>query len=185
MGGESSKLTPTQLSDLRQQSQFTETEIKKFYKGFMKRYPNGKLSKEELIQVYKEVFPNGDPIPFAVQMFWVYDTDNNGFMDFREFICGLALLANGTPKQKLSIIFQSYDVDGSGYISKWEFQSMAAAIYKAVDPIQNRENNDTTESFALANLLFERMDKNNDDNVSFEEFANAACNDPQIKALLG
>lgn len=50
MGGKGSKLTPVQLVDLRQQSEFTDTAIKKFYKDFMKRYPNGKMSKEELIE---------------------------------------------------------------------------------------------------------------------------------------
>lgn len=33
--------------------------------------------------MYRDVFPSGDPVPFAEQMFRVYDTDKNGYIDFR------------------------------------------------------------------------------------------------------
>jgi len=183
MGGKGSKLNPKQLSDLRGQTQFSDAEIREFHKDFMKNNKGGKITKPQFIKLYQQVFPDGDPIPFAEQMFRVYDKDNNGYIDFREFICGLGLLANGTPNQKLRIIFQSYDFDNNGHISKWEYQAMTAAVYKAVDPIQGRQGGDH-QNYLRSSTMFDRLDKNDDAKVTFDEFSEGAYRDPHIKTLL-
>jgi len=183
MGGKGSKLTPKDLKDLRGQTNFSEPEIKLFHQDFKKKHPSGKLTKADIIDMYRNVFPEGDPGPLSEHMFGVYDTDKNGYVDFREFMTGIGLLAHGTPEQKLRVIFNAYDFDNNGYISKWEFQGMAAAVYKAVDPIQGKQHGNY-ESYISSSRLFDRLDKNDDAKVTFEEFREAARHDPHIQALL-
>lgn len=36
-----------------------------------------------IYRIYQDVFPDGNPAPFAEQMFRVYDTDKNGTVDFQ------------------------------------------------------------------------------------------------------
>jgi len=184
MGGKGSKLTPKDLKELGAQTNFTEEEIKLFHKDFMKEHRNGKVTKDEIIKLYRDVFPHGDPTAFAEHMFRVYDTNKNGYVDFRVFMTGIGVLANGGPEQKLRVIFHSYDFDNNGYISKSEFQGLAAALYKAVDPIKGHQHSNY-ESYLSSSRMFERLDKNDDAKVTFDEFKEAARRDPQIQALLG
>ena len=44
MGAQSSTLAPETLADLKEQTEFTEKELKEWYKGFRAEYPAGFLS---------------------------------------------------------------------------------------------------------------------------------------------
>lgn len=47
-------------------------------------------------------------------MFRAFDEDNNGAIDFREFIIGLSVSSRGTPDEKLGFAFKLYDVNRDG-----------------------------------------------------------------------
>lgn len=56
-------------------------------------------------------------------IFWffrTFDTDNSGFIDFKEFLLAINVTSSGTPEQKLEWAFRMYDIDGNGTIDEKE-----------------------------------------------------------------
>ncbi|KAF2741482.1 hypothetical protein EJ04DRAFT_399756, partial [Polyplosphaeria fusca] len=63
------------------------------------------------------------------RIFAYYDTDHNGIIGFEEFVKGLDGMHSADPKVKLKIVFNGYDVDGDGYISRKDVLRMFRAYY--------------------------------------------------------
>jgi neuronal calcium sensor 1 len=108
------------------------------------------LTKEEFSKIYRQFFPFGDPSSFADYVFRglilshlrrharsthhlsVFDADNSGTIDFKEFICALSVTSRGKIEDKLDWAFKLYDLDGDGRISYEEMLSIVTAIYRMV-----------------------------------------------------
>lgn len=61
MGKHSSKLAPEMLDDLVRSTEFSEQELKQWYKGFLKDCPTGILNLEEFQQLYIKVGSSWGP----------------------------------------------------------------------------------------------------------------------------
>ena len=120
MGNSSGKLTPLVLNDLVDNTDFTEQEIRQWYKDFKKDFPLGVLTIDQFSEVYAQHFPNGDATKFAEYVFRTFDTDGDHNLDFREFMIALSVTARGGPKDRLQWAFQMYDINEDGAISKQE-----------------------------------------------------------------
>jgi len=183
MGKSQSKLTPEQLSDLQKNTYFDKKELQAWYKGFLRDCPSGELNKEEFGRIYKQFFPFGDPGQFAEYVFNVFDNDNNGTIDFKEFICALSITSRGQLDEKLKWAFQLYDIDRDGTITYDEMLQIVRAIYKMTDQmVQLPEDENTPEK--RVDKIFKNMDKDKDAKLTYDEFVEGSKLDPTIvKAL--
>ncbi|NXP33431.1 HPCL4 protein, partial [Leiothrix lutea] len=139
MGKHSSKLAPEMLDDLVRSTEFSEQELKQWYKGFLKDCPTGILNLEEFQQLYIKVgFPDSSSPTVSFQH--------------------PPLIPTLTPLQ---------------------------AIYKMVGTvIMMRMNQDGLTPQQRVDKIFTKMDKDKDDQISLEEFKEAAKSDPSIVLLL-
>ena len=70
---------------------------------------------------------------FVEQMFQLIDKDGNGFISFREFLNMIVIFAKGSPEDKIKLMFDMYDVDKSGSLSRDEFRKMLKAMMELVN----------------------------------------------------
>jgi len=183
MGKNQSKLSEDQLRHLQESTRFDKKELQQWYKGFIAECPSGQLTHTEFQKIYNKFFPYGDPSSFADFVFNVFDTDKNGTIDFKEFICALSITSRGTTDEKLTWAFQLYDLDSDGKISRNEMLQIVEAIYKMVGTmIKLPEDEDTPEK--RVRKIFSRMDVDEDGQLTFEEFKEGAKQDPSILSAL-
>jgi len=180
MGQKQSALTSQQISDMRCMTHLSQEDILNFHKEFLKDYPKGKLTKADMKKLYKKTYPTGDPEDAVEELFRVYDMDNSGTMDFREFLAGLGVMSKGNDEGKLRLAFEMYDADRSGYISNGELHNLVQAIYKATA----YGKYDPKVANTVGEVMFEQLDKNKDNKISLQEFINGAKSDPSIIRMI-
>lgn len=78
------------------------------------------------------------PLPGVLgeRLFALFDKDNSKEIDFEEFFLGLSIIYNGTPDQRRRLLFDLYDLDGSGRISRQECESLLSHIPAALDALK-------------------------------------------------
>lgn len=66
----------------------------------------------------------GLPGILGERFFQVMDLNNDGYVDYREFLTGLLRLYCSTFDQKTKFVFEIYDFDGDGFISKQDISTI-------------------------------------------------------------
>lgn len=108
------------LEDLKLNTKYSEDELCKWYESFQKQCPDGRISRAEFEKIYANFFPNSDPKVYARHVFRSFDTNDDGTLDFREYIIALHLTSTGKTDLKLEWAFSLFDVDRNGEINKNE-----------------------------------------------------------------
>jgi Ca2+-binding EF-hand superfamily protein len=183
MGKSASKLSKDELASLKKSTYFDRRELQQWYKGFLRDCPSGQLSKPEFIKIYKQFFPFGDPTDFSNYVFDVFDDDKNGTIDFKEFICALSITSRGTLEEKLVWAFQLYDLDHDGKISYTEMLAIVNAVYKMIGSMVKLNDDEATPELRVQKI-FKLMDKDENGEISLDEFREGSKIDPSIIGAL-
>ncbi|OAD59595.1 Frequenin-1 [Eufriesea mexicana] len=160
----------------------TEKEIRQWHKGFLKDCPDGLLTEQGFIKIYKQFFPQGDPSKFASLVFRVFDENSDGTIEFEEFIRALSVTSRGNLDEKLHWAFRLYDVDNDGFITREEMYNIVDAMYEMVGQQPQAEDENTPQK--RVDKIFDQMDKNHDDKLTLEEFREGSKADPRIVQAL-
>ena len=63
------------------------------------------------------------------RMFAFYDTNSDGLIGFKEFLDGLFNLKSRNLRERMRKVFDGYDIDGDGYVSRRDMLRMFRAYY--------------------------------------------------------
>ncbi|XP_014678491.1 PREDICTED: neuronal calcium sensor 2-like isoform X2 [Priapulus caudatus] len=175
------KLTDDELVFLKNNTSFTEEQIREWHRGFHQDCPSGQLSRKKFIEVYKQFFPTGKAETFCDHVFRTFDQDNSGYIDFKEFLLAINVTSSGTPEQKLNWAFKMYDIDNSGTIELSEMTKIIQAIYEMLGADANQMQ-DTPED--RAKRIFQKMDENKDGALTQDEFIHGCKSDEDLYKIL-
>merc|ERR1712193_271242 len=188
MGNKSSRgdrLSKEDLEFLRSNTRYDEGTICEWYKGFKQDCPDGKLSPDAFMKIYSKCFPVGCVNDFCDHVFRTFDTDGNGFIDFKEFLLAISVTSSGSPEEKLNWAFSMYDADGNGWIDLMEMTRIVKSIYSMMGPKQTAAVvGDQQSAEDRAEGIFNKMDVNSDGKVTREEFVQACIKDQKMVDLL-
>ena len=108
MGAKNSRkqLPAEDLEFLMVNTRYDEATITEWYKGFKQDCPDGKLSTQLFMKIYSKCFPTGKAEDFCAHVFRTFDSDNNGFIDFKEFLLAIDVTSSGSPEEKLNWAFR-------------------------------------------------------------------------------
>ncbi|NXL39736.1 CSEN protein, partial [Glaucidium brasilianum] len=160
---------PEGLEQLLAQTKFTKKELQSLYRGFKNECPSGLVDEETFKLIYSQFFPQGDASTYAHFLFDAFDADRNGALCFQDFVIGLSVLLRGTVHQKLKWAFNLYDINKDGYITKEEMLEIMKSIYDMMGRCTHPTLRDSAPAEHVE-LFFQKMDRNGDGVVTFEEF---------------
>ena len=174
-------LNSENLELLKSYTSYDEDTIKEMHKSFIIDCPTGQLTPDKFIDLYKMFIWRGNAEQYCEHVFRTFDTDQNGVIDFEEFLLAMYVTSSGTAEEKLTWAFKMYDVDGNGTIDPDEMLKVVQAIY-------GMRREDATEPTSVADerarKIFLRMDENGDGQLTEEEFLRGCLEDDELSKLL-
>ncbi|CAL8076605.1 unnamed protein product [Calicophoron daubneyi] len=183
MGSAHSKrgITKEEVKKLATKTHFTESQIRKWHREFIKDCPNGLLNRSTFLSMYTQFFPDGKARSFYEHLFRTFDADASGCIDFNEFLTAINITQSGTPEEKLELAFQLYDIDRNGTIEESEMTQIITAIHLMVGEVDTREGNSPADR---TRAIFKKMDLNMDRVLTKDEFIHGCLNDEYLYRLL-
>ncbi|XP_053482519.1 recoverin 2 [Ictalurus furcatus] len=168
---QSSAMSKEILKDLKLTTNFSENELCQWYENFQKQCPSGRISPDEFEKIYKRFFPDSDATTYAKHVFRSFDTNDDGTLDFKEYIIALHMTSGGRTERKLEWAFSLFDVDKNGYITKAEVSEICSAIFKMI-PKEEQEKLPADENTPekRADKLWAYFNKKDNERLAEGEF---------------
>uniref|UniRef100_A0A3B3ZCE8 EF-hand domain-containing protein n=1 Tax=Periophthalmus magnuspinnatus TaxID=409849 RepID=A0A3B3ZCE8_9GOBI len=176
--------------------------IQELYRKFANECPSGNLHLHE----FKKIFgfsknSTEEESAYMENVFRSFDTNGDGHIDFLEYVAAVHLILRGKLKDKLVWSFKVFDRDGNGSLDRAEVgliikvrhrtravKSSKNLILKLVSKVDTHLSN-TRNVDEIVERIFALIDKNNDSEISLEEFIDGAEKDPwvlnQLKLNIG
>jgi len=175
MGSTNSKnLSKDDIAFFKTNTPFTEEQITGMHKIFNEECPNHKLNKQQFIKFYHRIHPAGTGDAVCERLFRFFDTNNSGFIEFKEFLLAVYFSSAGTLEQVLECMFHTYDINRDGSISEAELTKIVQAIHE----MHPGEAKDAAK--VRAKTMFAKADINKDKKLSKQEFIRYCLADPDI-----
>ncbi|BET01655.1 EFh [Nesidiocoris tenuis] len=177
---------PESLKSLTRVTRFTEAELKRIYRGFKAECPSGLVKEDTFRCIYSQFFPQGaNSSQYATYVFHTLDQANTGTLSFQDLVRGLSVLCRGSVEERLKWTFTLYDINKDGKITREELADVITSVYNLLgrlSPLQCDEDHETLAS--KIDVIFQRLDQNNDGVVTWEEFLEACTADETITSSM-
>ena len=133
---------------------FSAAELEKVYAQVISLSQDGLITRGTFEAIFKGL---GITDPKVIEAsFNSFDEDGNGAVEFSELLHVLATMIDGSPEEKLELMFKAYDLDRDGFLSRDEmcrvFRCHLAATKKVFDEAEVQRN---------VNILFKDLCKLN------------------------
>ena len=182
MGSKNGKplLREDDIANLVKTSGMTEKDVKHAFDSFVAEHPNGKMKPKDFRQIMSSALPKKDASKMEKHVFRIYDANNDGHVDFVEFMVVYTIMAGGSETEILTKIFRLFDVNSDGVISKKEMSRLVKDMYGLL----KKDDPNISAADLIAKSAFAEMDKDEDGKVSLQEFLTACQAEKDFSKLL-
>ncbi|XP_072031527.1 dual oxidase 2-like [Amphiura filiformis] len=125
------KLVFAQVSNLNVDTE--SDEFRGVKEALAKNQPKGLLAFELTKTEFAETLSMKPDSLFVEKMFELADKTNSGTISFREFLDVLVIFTKGQPEDKMRMMFNMYDLDGSGALDRSKFNTMLKSMMEMVN----------------------------------------------------
>jgi serine/threonine-protein phosphatase 2B regulatory subunit len=172
--------TPEEYAEISAETRFTEAELRAIWPRYRRvsdsQTQDGKIDIHEF-QAALGLRSEG----FASRVFAAFDSDASFQIDFCEFVRGIyAMSGRATLEDKARFCFSVYDADGDGAIGRSELSQIVRFSLGENSAIKLPE----VQIEAIIDRAYNRIDKDSDGGITFQEFFAEATRNPQILACL-
>ena len=109
------------------------------------------------------------------RLFDIFDKDNNGAIDYQEFMETIESMVSGEKEEKIRFAFDLHDLDNNGLIDKHELKILIKQSF-----IENNVDFDDFQLDFLVEEFFKRADKDKSNTIDFNEFLDVANKYPDF-----
>jgi len=183
MGSKNGKpvLREEDIVKLCQTSGKDEAEVRQIFDAFVEEHPNGKMKKKDFRKMMEQALPKKEAGKMDDHVFRIYDKNNDGVIDFVEFLVVYHIMSDGSPEEVLKQIFRVFDVNNDGTISNKELNRLVKDMMGLIKDVDNPE--EATKDM-ISKSAFSEMDKDDDGKVSADEFVTACLSQDQFSKML-
>eukprot|EP00092_Neocalanus_flemingeri_P025352 GFUD01027487.1.p1 GENE.GFUD01027487.1~~GFUD01027487.1.p1 ORF type:complete len:222 (-),score=61.18 GFUD01027487.1:417-1058(-) len=188
MGSKNGKpvLRQEDIADLSKSSGLDEANIRLYFDNFVAVHPDGKLKPKEFREMMAKALPKKDASKMEKHVFRIYDSNNDGVIDFTEFMLIFFIMSDGAPEEVLTKIFCVFDVNRDGTITQQEMTKLIKDMYgllKSSNPQIIKDPNLAAKDL-IAKSAFAEMDKDEDGKVTTNEFIVACMGQDSLSKML-
>ncbi|CAF3942955.1 unnamed protein product [Rotaria sp. Silwood1] len=150
--------------------------------------PNGHLKEchmEKLLSDYLPKEKTQHSKYFSNCVFSAIDTNNDGYIDFLEYLMSIKFFRTESPIEKADFIFRIMDKNGDNQVSKEEIERLLKCLQELHKSLTNNhaigETSDGPTS--AAHTIFEKLDEDKSNFIGISEFKDAWLKNETIRAL--
>ncbi|CAF1310633.1 unnamed protein product [Rotaria sp. Silwood1] len=169
------------INMLKTVTKYTENEIRQWHEGFIRDCPNGRLDKKRFIQDYQKFHPEGKVDNYCKYAFNTFDTNNDGTIDFQEFLLAIAASVQGSIDDRLGFAFDVYDISHDRVIDQKELTAIIVAIYDLLGETDRKGDHDPKK---VAADIIAQLDVNGDKKLNKAEFITGCKHNESVARLL-
>lgn len=170
---------PRPIEELVKATRFSRKEIQHMYRGFKQECPSGIVNEQMFKEIYAQFFPQGECGNYAHFVFSTMDSNSSGIINFEDFLMGLSILSRGTMDEKLRWIFNLYDLNGDGKVTKEELTLVVSSVFDLMGKCTNPVIDDSVPK-RTAEKVFHKLHPRQDGAITIEDFLQICYNDESI-----
>lgn len=165
---------------------FDRKEIQNWHRLFLRDCPNGTMNRDDLLSIYRQFFPFGDPTAYCNLLFPLLDQDGDGVISFADYLQSLSMASRGRVEERIKWAFKLYDRQERGLVDRQEMLCVVDAIYRLMGSMV-QEISEEAEAVATVNgesaavrrveRLFGKLGK---DELTVDDLKEAAQIDPFV-----
>jgi len=183
------KLGRDEVEDIARKTHLSEAEVKALYARYRRLAPSGKLLPEQFKQTMGVLGLTDDSF-LPDRMFHIFDVNEDGALDFREFASSLAVMIRGTEDEKLQLSFEMAAGNrGAEGIKLEDFQRLVSACNTMMSSLVEPARSETSSEDAMK--LFHDLASGgssgdeSDAVISLDAYKKAAQSSDEFLACLG
>ncbi|CAF1064757.1 unnamed protein product [Adineta ricciae] len=123
------------ITELVKKTNFSKEQIRHLYRTFKQDSPSGQVSKEHFVSIISTLFPTGECYRYSIFLFRNIDRSNTGTIHFEDLITAFALLIHGSIRERIGWVFDLYDLNKDGKITRLELLQLVAAVFQLIVPV--------------------------------------------------